>query len=282
MSYPSVAFKPTVPIIGMQPIAETSTTQRHPLGTIVRAVDGTYGEGEFIYLAGVASTAAGDFACYNSKTGATVRAIHGGTGATGPGGVAMSANVDSQYGWYQVAGSGPVKAATVAANTPAYLTATAGQIDDASVAGDLVDGLLIKAADSGGFAVCQLDHPCVVGVDSAASSVLTGSPSLASIVSPPSVKVFSDSPVTMGAVFAYLCNATGGAMVMTLPAASAAAGRIYFVNKTDAAANNVTVTRAGSDTIEGATTVALTARYDHVAIISDGTATWFVISKVAT
>ena len=37
---------------GMQPIADTSTTQRHPLGTIVRADDATYGEGEFVYLKG--------------------------------------------------------------------------------------------------------------------------------------------------------------------------------------------------------------------------------------
>ncbi len=39
MSYPTVAFKETSPVIGAQPINETSATQRHALGTIIRATD---------------------------------------------------------------------------------------------------------------------------------------------------------------------------------------------------------------------------------------------------
>ena len=42
-----------------QRIDAISTTKNHPLGTIVRAVDPTYGEAEFIYLKGVASTVVG-------------------------------------------------------------------------------------------------------------------------------------------------------------------------------------------------------------------------------
>ena len=45
--------------LGVQSIADTSTVQNHALGTIVRAVDETYGEGEFVYLKGVASTVVG-------------------------------------------------------------------------------------------------------------------------------------------------------------------------------------------------------------------------------
>jgi hypothetical protein len=50
------------PIVGMQDIADTSTTQNHVLGTIVQAKDiasTAYGSGEFIYLLGVASTVLG-------------------------------------------------------------------------------------------------------------------------------------------------------------------------------------------------------------------------------
>ena len=48
--------------VGAQPIEDTSTTQKHPLGTIVRGTDPTYGEGEFIYLLGVANTVVGSVA----------------------------------------------------------------------------------------------------------------------------------------------------------------------------------------------------------------------------
>src|SRR3954463_7434432 len=105
MAYPTVNFRATDMALGLQGISETSTTQKHPLGMLVRATDFTYGEGEFIYLVGAASTAAGDLVCYNSKTGATTRTAHGASGSNGPCAVAMSDNVASQYGWYQVSGS---------------------------------------------------------------------------------------------------------------------------------------------------------------------------------
>ena len=88
---------------GAQPIANTETTQKHPLGTIVRGVDPTYGEGEFIYLLGVASTAVGSIATYDVTTYQTTLSAVGGS-IPRPVAVAMSANVAAQYGWYQVSG----------------------------------------------------------------------------------------------------------------------------------------------------------------------------------
>jgi hypothetical protein len=59
--------------------------------------------------------------------------------AIGPVAFAMSANVASQYGWYQVYGKAVGKVlASFADNANCYATATAGSIDDAVVAGDLV------------------------------------------------------------------------------------------------------------------------------------------------
>ena len=52
---------------GGQQIATRDTTQNHPLGTIVRGHDPTYGEGEFIYLQGVASTIVGSIVEYNTS-----------------------------------------------------------------------------------------------------------------------------------------------------------------------------------------------------------------------
>jgi len=81
-----------------QPIGDTSTTKKHTLGTIVRAKDPTYGGGEFIYLAGVASTVVGSLVTFDQNLATT--ALAPATGGKGPVAVAMSANVASQYGWY--------------------------------------------------------------------------------------------------------------------------------------------------------------------------------------
>ncbi len=170
MAYPTgVDFKLTSPFAGAQPINEVSSTQKHPLGMVARAFDFAYGEGEFIYLAGVASTAAGDVCGYNSKTGATVRAVHDGATSLGPLCVAMAATIDSTYGWYCVAGSVPVTAATVLANGLCYLTSTAGTVDDAAVSGDLITGMLFKAATSSGYATAQLARPSVTQLGNAES-----------------------------------------------------------------------------------------------------------------
>jgi len=148
---------------GVQAIADTSTTQQHALGTIVRAVDEVYGEGEFVYLKGVASTVVGSVVIFDSKLATTTLTV---AGSKGPAAVAMSANVANQFGWYQVSGSAVAKAGTVVANASPYVTATAGTIDDAIVSGDKIDGARFKTADgtpAAGFAVLQLARPSLNG-----------------------------------------------------------------------------------------------------------------------
>lgn len=148
------------PKVGMQPIAATSTVQNHPIGTRVKAIDPTFGEGEFIYLKGLASTAVGEVVIYDTYANTTKRGVAGDRGMAA---VAMSANVANQYGWYQIAGSAVVKvAAAFAANANVYWTATAGTPDDAVVAGDKIDGIRSKTAidiPTAGYAVCQLAYP---------------------------------------------------------------------------------------------------------------------------
>lgn len=145
---------------GVQPIADTSTTQKHPLGTIVRATDSTYGAGEFIYLLGLAATAVGTWVTYNGDDYSTTLLA---ANAIGPVGVAMSANVASQYGWYQISGKAIGKAlAAFADNGLVYATATAGSIDDAVVAGDRVKNALGASAvdtPSTGLAEFEIQRP---------------------------------------------------------------------------------------------------------------------------
>jgi hypothetical protein len=145
---------------GAQPIADTSTTARHPLGTIVTAYDGTYGAGEFIYLVGVVSTVVGSWATYNLDAGTTTLLV---ADAIGPVGVSMSINVASQYGWYQISGKAVGKAlASYADNGLVFATATAGSVDDAVVDGDMVH--LAKGASavdtpSTGLAEFEISRP---------------------------------------------------------------------------------------------------------------------------
>lgn len=77
-------------------------------------------------------------------------------------------------------------------------------------------------------------------------------------------------------------DATSAGFTVTLPAASSNTDKVILVKKIDSSANAVTVSRAGSDTIEGATTFALANQYDWVVIQSDGTATWKIIGKTVT
>lgn len=86
-----------------QPIASTSTTALHPLGTVVTGTSGTYGGGEFIYLLGVASTAVGSLVSYETAGWQTALCPVG-NNVPRPVAVAMSANGAAAYGWYQIAG----------------------------------------------------------------------------------------------------------------------------------------------------------------------------------
>jgi len=155
-----MAFTIRNPLVGSQAIANTETTQRHPLGTIVTADDPTYLAGEFVYLKGVASTAVGSWVTYNMDDGSTTLLA---ANAIGPVAVAMSANVASQYGWYQIQGKAVGKALTgFVDNANVYATGTAGSIDDAVVAGDRVKGAVGASAvdtPSSGLAEFEIARP---------------------------------------------------------------------------------------------------------------------------
>lgn len=136
-----MTFYATEAWIVEQPIADTSTTQKHPLGTIVRAKDSTYGEGEFIYLLGVASTVVGSVVKYNATTYQTAEiTVANGKNKGVPVAIAMSANVASQYGWYQISGNAVVKKTGVAVTpqVPIFISATTGRIKVLASAGQQI------------------------------------------------------------------------------------------------------------------------------------------------
>lgn len=90
----------------------TIPTGPNKLGMIVRAFDPTYGEGEFILLKGVASTAVGSLVTWDGTTYATTLCATTANQAR-PVGVAMAANTSaSTYSWYQIGGTAVVARTT--------------------------------------------------------------------------------------------------------------------------------------------------------------------------
>jgi hypothetical protein len=132
--------------VGWQPLNETSTVRNHQLGTIVQVFSPTYGQGEAIYLQGVASTALADWVIYESDTYTTARLVANAIGAVA---IALSANVASQYGWYMIGGKVPGTATAIADNGHVYGTATPGNVDDVIVAGDRVQNARAASATNG-------------------------------------------------------------------------------------------------------------------------------------
>ncbi len=150
------------PLIGLQRIAETSTTQLHAVGTIVQAQDtssGAYGVGEFIYAKGVANTVAGSWATLNADGTTTLTVAD----AVGPVGIAMSANVANQWGWYQINGKGDAKSVTASGTiaTDLYIGSTAGEAKGTTQAGDRIWNVKVSSTASvtTGAVVVQVQRP---------------------------------------------------------------------------------------------------------------------------
>lgn len=68
-------------------------------------------------------------------------------------------------------------------------------------------------------------------------------------------------------------DCTSGAVTITLPAATGT-GQVFRIKKIDSSGNAVTIARAGSDTIDGATSASLAAQYDKVTLVDGASAVW--------
>lgn len=68
-----------------------------------------------------------------------------------------------------------------------------------------------------------------------------------------------------------LCNFAGGFTVVLPPAAANAAKLTY---KKVAAAGQITISRAGADTIDGATSAVLNNQNEAITLLSDGVSNW--------
>lgn len=166
------------PQLGAQPIASTrpaftgsGRSTPWKLGDIVTAVDPVYGSGEFIYLLGCASTIVGSVVTYSGNSSGTPTYQTALAPATAnlaqPLAVAMSANVASQYGWYQISGNAVVATnGTLAAGpAPVYL-AGSGQLTSTGAAGKQVlnaQNVTATGTPATAQAVVAIDRPFAQG-----------------------------------------------------------------------------------------------------------------------
>ena len=150
--------------IGGQGVEVNSATIADTLGNCIKAVDTAatnYGVGEFVYAKGVASTVVGSAVILNMDDWSTTLTVGSSFGAVG---IAMSACVAGEFGWYQTSGKAVGKVAAGFANglTAIFVTATAGQIDDAGAAGDRIKGIKSASAigtPAAGLAELEIRYP---------------------------------------------------------------------------------------------------------------------------
>jgi len=150
-----MTFTPVENRSGIQPIAQSNAAlpsqyqtgqspffgQAHPLGTIVKAYDPTFGEGEFIYLLGVANTLVGSLVTWDATTFQTALATNTANQDV-PVAVAMSANLAGQYGWYQIGGLAQIlkTAVTVNPQVSLFMSGTNGRVKVLASAGRQILG----------------------------------------------------------------------------------------------------------------------------------------------
>lgn len=145
------------------------TTTTYPttpaaLGSVVKAIDPTYGEGEFIFLAGVASTAVGSVVAYDTATFQTKLAPVG-SFKPEPIAVAMAATGAGSFGWYQISGNARAKKTSglALASNAAVGVLTAGLIAATGSGKEVQGALTVAKATASTLVTLVINRPHMQG-----------------------------------------------------------------------------------------------------------------------
>jgi hypothetical protein len=111
----------------------------------------------------------------------------------------------------------------------------------------------------------------------AASGVRSGGHVYEGVLTSQTVSFTVDETVGSKNATFYPCDATAGAIVVTLPAASGNSGKVVKVKKTDTSTNAVIIDGSSTETIDGALKFALYRQYQTIHLICDGS-NWHVLS----
>ncbi len=90
------------------------------------------------------------------------------------------------------------------------------------------------------------------------------------------ISTITSNTTLTSAYYVILCNATSGAITVTLPDASNNNRRIYNIKKTDSSGNSITIDGNASETIDGILTKSLDVQYESLTIICDGS-NWYIL-----
>lgn len=136
-------------------IGDIDTAQRNPLGMLQTTDDNNV----FVYLPGVAAAAAGTWVSYNASTYVPIVLVADAVGFVA---ISTAAILAVNWGWFQVYGFNTVsKSDTVAAAGGLFIDGTAGRVDDASVAGDMIYGAMSTGADTANVLPVHINYPYV-------------------------------------------------------------------------------------------------------------------------
>src|SRR6266404_7694882 len=141
-------------------LTDVDTSQRNTLGT--RTQDD--GSGEYIYMPGVASLAAGDWVMYSLATFVPTRLLNdAGSATAGLVAVAMGAILAANFGWFQVFGVVLVAnvATTSSVSFSLYRTSTAGRASVTAVAKDCIFGAYTNVASVANVGSVTISYPHV-------------------------------------------------------------------------------------------------------------------------
>jgi len=153
------AYFTGAPLAAVGKFGDIDTVQRNPLGARMAGVDALGGYAEYVYLAGVASCVEGDYVSFNTTSYVAVRLAANAVGFVA---IAPAAILAANWGWFQIYGFYPTSNSdTVAGASGVFIDGTAGRVDDASVAGDFVNGVMSTAADTANKLPVHISYPYV-------------------------------------------------------------------------------------------------------------------------
>ena len=154
-------------------------------------------------------------------------------------------------------------------NTTITTAASFDSATDVNIGSAFTGSSITLSGTSTVFATYPADKAVFLDANGATEITLSKAPVI------PYTTITGDTTVTDANV-AVFANATSGAIDVTLYLAASNGGRTLTVKKTDSSANAVSILRAGSETIDGATSTALYHQNEAVTLISDNS-NWLII-----
>lgn len=174
-----------------------------------------------------------------------------------------------------------------------YIEAIGGEfVMEVTISGVAIDDVLhrrqVFASDDGTFTFTANNNTligCIKGISANGKAQIAAVTVDARVPTPCNGGVVTkaatgDLTITTADLNKLIILPSTGAQAVTLPAAADCAGQYLTFKKTTADAVAATLTRAGTDTIDGATTVAtIDAANDTITLFSAGGTVWVIVAQ---